>query len=685
MINDIRRKGMKFKSVAIAIWGVVILLVILIPMPTVLMDVLFIINITISLLILLNSIYTKDALSMSSFPTLLLFTTLYRLALNIAATRLIIGQGNAGKVVESFGEFVGGNNIVVGAIIFLVIMLVQFLVITKGAERVSEVAARFTLDAMPGKQMAVDADLNAGLINEAQAKERRKRIQREADFYGAMDGASKFVKNDAIFGFIAVVLNVIGGFIMGMMQNSGASWEDILEKYTKLTIGNGLAVQIPALLISVATGIIVTRAASDEELSEEILSQMFSGPRTMFIAAGACFIMTFIIGRFFMIVVAGLLVFLGIRMQGSEKEKIKQDEKEMEERTVEEIRKPENVISLLHVDPIELEFGYGIIPLADVNQGGDLLDRVVMIRRQLALELGMIVPVIRLRDNIQLNPNQYVIKIKGVEVAGGELLLDHFLAMNPGTAEEEIEGIPTTEPAFGLPALWITESQRDRAEMLGYTVVDPPSVISTHMTEVIKRHAHELLSRQDVQTLLDSVKSNYPAIVEELVPKLLSLGEVQKVLCNLLREGVSIRDLVSILETLSDYAPVTRDTDMLTEYVRQALGRAITKAFITPDNSDVITLDPQLEQLILDSVQKTEAGSYLALEPSVSNKIMQNLLKLVEKVAQLGKQPIVLASPVVRLYFKRFTEQTIPSLVVLSYNELDPSVKVRSIGMVKCS
>jgi len=500
-----------------------------------------------------------------------------------------------------------------------------------------------------------------------------------------MDGASKFVKNDAIFGFITVVLNVIGGFIMGMMQNGGASWEDILEKYTKLTIGNGLAVQIPALLISVATGIIVTRAASDEELSEEILSQMFSGPKTMFIAAGACFIMTFIIGRFFMIVMAGLLVLLGIRMQSSEEKKIKQDEIEMEEKTVEEIRKPENVISLLHVDPIELEFGYGIIPLADVNQGGDLLDRVVMIRRQLALELGMIVPVIRLRDNIQLNPNQYVIKIKGVEVAGGELLMDHFLAMNPGTAEDEIDGIPTTEPAFGLPAMWITENQRDRAEMLGYTVVDPPSVISTHMTEVIKRHAHELLSRQDVQTLLDSVKSNYPAIVEELVPKQLSLGEVQKVLCNLLREGVSIRDLVTILETLLDYAPVTRDTDMLTEYVRQALGRAITKAFITPDNSDVITLDPQLEQLIIDSVHKTEAGSYLAIEPSVSNNIMQNLLKLVEKVAQLGKQPIVLASPMVRLYFKRFTEQTIPSLVVLSYNELDPSVKVRSIGMVKCT
>lgn len=676
---------MKFKSVAIAVWAVIILLVIIVPLPTLLMDLLFVVNITISLLILLNAIYAKDALSMSSFPTLLLFTTLYRLSLNVASTRLIIGHGDAGKVVESFGEFVGGNNIVVGALIFLIIMIVQFLVITKGAERVSEVSARFTLDAMPGKQMAVDADLNAGLINESQAKERRKNIQREADFYGAMDGASKFVKNDAIFGFIAVTLNIIGGFIMGMVQNSGATVGDILKKYTILTIGDGLVTQIPALLISIATGIIVTRAASEEELSEEILTQLFSSPKVVFIAAGSCFVMSFVIGRFFMILVAVLLILLGVKMQSAEQEKLMQGETDIEERKVEEIRKPENVISLLHVDPIELEFGYGIIPLADVNQGGDLLDRVVMIRRQLALEFGMIVPVIRLRDNIQLNPNQYVIKIKGVEVSEGELLMDHFMAMNPGTAEDEIDGIPTTEPAFGLPALWITESQRDRAEMLGYTVVDPPSVISTHMTEVIKRHAHELLSRQDVQTLLDNVKSNYPAIVEELVPKQLSLGEVQKVLCNLLHEGVSIRDLVTILEALSDYAPVTRDTDMLTEYVRQALGRAISKSFITPDNSDVITLDPQLEQLILDSVQKTEVGSYLAIEPSVINKITQNLLKLVEKVAQLGKQPIVLASPMVRLYFKRLTEQSIPGLVVLSYNELDPSAKVRSIGMVKSS
>ncbi len=673
---------MKFKSIAIAIWAVAIILVILVPLPIFLMDVLLILNITLSIIILLNSIYAKSTLEMSSFPTLILFTTLFRVAMNIASTRLIIGQGNAGKVIENFGKFVGGNNIVVGVIIFLVIMIVQFLVITKGAERVAEVSARFTLDAMPGKQMAIDADLNSGLISENQARGRRLDIQREADFYGSMDGASKFIKNDAIFGFITTALNIIGGFIMGMIVDPGASALDILEIYTILTIGDGLVSQIPALLISFATGIIVTRAASDNELSEEIVTQLFSNPKVMYAAAVACLAMTFIIGRFFMIIVAAFLVFLGSRIQGEEKEMLKKDETDIEEQQVEEIRKPENVISLLHVDPIELEFGYGVIPLADVNQGGDLLDRVVMIRRQLALELGMIVPVIRLRDNIQLNPNQYVVKIKGVDVASGELLMDHFMAMNPGTAEDEIDGIPTQEPAFGLPALWINENQRDRAEMLGYTVVDPPSVISTHMTEVIKRYAHELLSRQDVQTLLDNVKTSYPAVVEDLVPKQLSLGEVQKVLCNLLRESVSIRDLVTILETLSDYASFTREADVLTEYVRQGLGRAISTAFITPDNSDVITLDPELERMILDSVQKTEVGSYLAIEPSVTNKILKNLSTLIEKITQFGKQPIVLASPMVRLYFKRLTEQSIPGLVVLSYNELEPSTEVRSVGMV---
>ncbi len=676
---------MNFKSVLIAVWAVIILLVILVPLPPLLLDVMLVINITISLLILLNAIYAKDALSMSAFPTLLLFTTLYRLSLNVASTRLIIGKGDAGQVIRAFGEFVGGNEIVVGAIVFLIIMIVQFLVITKGAERVSEVAARFTLDAMPGKQMAIDADLNSGLVNEAEARARRKRIQREADFYGSMDGASKFVKNDAIFGFIATALNIIGGFIMGMAQGGNLTVGQVLEKYTILTIGDGLVSQVPSLLISIATGIIVTRAASEDDLGVEIISQLFKTPRVMFITAGACFTMTFIIGQFFMVIIAILLVVLGVRMQAAEQEELKKDEIDTEEQKVEEIRKPENVVSLLQVDPIELEFGYGIIPLADINQGGDLLDRVVMIRRQLALELGMIVPIIRLRDNIQLAPNQYVIKIKGVEVSGGELMMDHFMAMNPGTAEDKIDGIPTTEPAFGLPAIWINENQRDRAEMLGYTVVDPPSIIATHMTEVIKRHAHELLGRQDVQTLLDNVKNAYPAIVEELVPKLLSLGEVQKVLGNLLHEGVSIRDMVTILETLADYSPVTRDSDMLTEYVRQALGRAISKSFITPENSEVITLDPQLEQIIMDSVQKTEVGAYLTIEPSVTNKILDNLAKHVEKLVQLGKQPVVLASPVVRLYFKRLTEQSIPGLIVLSYNELDPTAEVKSVGMIKAS
>jgi flagellar biosynthesis protein FlhA len=674
---------MKFKSVLIAVWSIIILLVILVPLPTLLMDLMLVINITLSLLILLNTIYAKDALSMSSFPTMLLFTTLFRLSLNIASTRLIIGQGEAGKVIQSFGEFVGGNNVVVGAIIFLIIMIVQFLVITKGAERVSEVAARFTLDAMPGKQMAIDADLSSGLIDETEAKARRKAIQREANFYGSMDGASKFVKNDAIFGFISTALNIIGGFIMGMMSGSGLSVEQVLKKYTLLTIGDGLVTQIPALLISIATGIIVTRAASEDDLGDEFISQLFSSPRVMYLTAAACFVITFIIGRFFMIILAAFLIFLGTRMKSLEEKEMQQVDIATEEQKVEEIRKPENVISLLQVDPIELEFGYGLIPLADVNQGGDLLDRVVMIRRQLALELGIIVPIIRLRDNIQLNPNEYVIKIKGVDVSGGELMMDHFLAMNPGTAEEEIEGIPTTEPAFGLPAIWINESQRDRAEMLGYTVVDPPSIIATHMTEIIKRHAHELLGRQDVQTLLDNIKNTYPALVDELVPKQLSLGEVQKVLGNLLRESVSIRDMVTILETLADYVPVTRDTDMLTEYVRQALGRAISKTFITPDNSDVITLDPQLEQLIMDSIQKTEAGAYLTIEPSVSNRILNNLANLVEKIVKLGKQPIVLSSPVVRLYFKRLTEHAIPGLIVLSYNELDPSTEVKSVGILK--
>ncbi|MCX7772501.1 MAG: flagellar biosynthesis protein FlhA [Clostridia bacterium] len=672
---------MNNRNLMVAICVVFIVLFIIVPIPTFLLDVLLVVNITLALLMLINAIYATDALSMAAFPTMLLFTTLFRLSLNIISIRLIIGKGEAGEVIHAFGSFVGGDNLVVGAIVFLVIMIVQFLVITRGAERVSEVAARFTLDAMPGKQMAIDADLNSGLISETEAKERRRRVQREADFYGAMDGATKFVKNDAIAGIIIVFINIIGGIIMGMIFLK-VPIDEALSRYTILTIGDGLVSQIPSLLIAIATGIIVTRAASDGDLGSDIVKQLFNSPRVLYIGAGACITLVPILWQWSLLLVAAGLVFLGRRLQSAQQAVTKQEEQKVEEQEVEEIRKPENVVSLLQVDPIELEFGYAVIPLADKNQGGDLLDRVVMIRRQLALELGVIVPIIRLRDNIQLSPNQYVVKIKGVEVARGELLLDHFMAMNPGTADEDIDGIPTTEPAFGLPALWIPESMRDRAEMMGYTVVDPPSIVATHMTEIIRRHIHELLRRQDVQTLIDNVKTTYPAIVDELIPKLMSLGEIQKVLANLLREGVSIRDMVTILETLADYAPITRDPDMLTEYARQGLGRAISKSYINRNNSEVITLDPRLEQMILDSVQKTEAGSYMALEPSVSNRIVNNTASLSEKMAQTGKQPIVLASPVVRLYFKRLTEHAIPGLVVLSYNELDPTLEVNAIGMV---
>ena len=497
---------------------VAIVLAFIIPLPSGIIDVLLAVNIMISVIILLNTIYMKEALQMSIFPSLLVITTLFRLALNVSTTRLILGKGEAGGVIEGFGRFVGGNDLVVGFIVFIVITLVNFIVITRGAERVAEVAARFTLDAMPGKQMAIDADLNSGLINEAEAKERRKKIQREADFYGAMDGASKFVKNDAIMGIVITVLNIVGGIIMGMVFR-GNSVMEALSTYAILTIGDGLVSQIPALMISASTSFIVTRAASESDMSADFLKQVFSNARVLYIAAALSLVLAFFLPTIPFLLMAVILAFLGYTLSKQQIEEQKQQEVEIEETEAEEIRKPENVVSLLQVDPIELEFGYGIIPLADVNQGGDLLDRVVMIRRQLAIELGMIVPIIRLRDNIQLAPNEYQIKIKGVEVAKGDLMLDHYLAMDPGLAEEEIEGIKTTEPAFGLPAIWITEEQRDRAEMLGYTVVDSPSVIATHLTETIKKYAHELTGRQEVQTLLDNVKENYPVIVDGTHPK----------------------------------------------------------------------------------------------------------------------------------------------------------------------
>lgn len=667
----------------IAIAIIAIILTIIIPLPSPLVDILLTLNISLSIVIFLITMYIKEPLEFSVFPTMLLITTLYRIALNFSTTRLILGKGDAGEVVYAFGNFVTGDNIVVGVIMFLIIVVVQFMVITKGSERVAEVAARFTLDAMPGKQMAIDADLNSGLINEQQARERRKKVQREADFYGAMDGASKFIKGDAIAGIIITIINISAGFVIGMLQ-MGLSAGESASKFMTLTIGDGLVSQVPALFISVASGMVVTRAASDSSLGTDIISQLFAQPKILYFASGVVFIMAFTgLPMAPNLVLAGALAFVAYNLQKTLKEAEIEEEIKAQDVEVEEIRKPENVMTLLQVDPIELEFGYGIIPLADANQGGDLLDRVVMIRRQCALDLGMIVPVIRLRDNIQLRPNEYIIKIKGIEVAKGELMFDHYLAMNPGTAEVDLDGIKTIEPAFGLPAVWVGEDQKERAEMLGYTVVDAPSIVATHLTEVVKSYAHELLGRQDVQKLIDNIRESYPALVDDVTPKMLSVGEIQKVLANLLKENVSIRDMVTIMETLADYSPMTKDPDMLTEYVRQSLRRSITKRFINENKAKVITLDTSLEQNIMDSVQQTEYGAYLNLDPQTVQNIYNSLSREIQRFSNIGEQPMVLASPVVRIYFKKLTEQVAPGLTVLSYNELDPSVEVQSIGVVR--
>ncbi|QQY80720.1 flagellar biosynthesis protein FlhA [Keratinibaculum paraultunense] len=672
---------MKFGDIIVALGVIAIVIIIIIPIPKVLLSILLSLNIAFSLLILLISMYSKDVLEISIFPSLLLIATLFRLSLNISTTRGILIDGDAGKVVETFGQFVIQDNIIVGFIIFIIIMIVQFVVITKGAERVAEVSARFTLDAMPGKQMAIDADLNSGLITEEEALKRRKDIQRYADFYGAMDGATKFVKGDAIAGIIITIINIVGGLVMGVM--SGMDFNEAIQKYTLLTVGDGLVSQIPALLISTATGLVVTRAASEANLGRDLIEQLLgNNPKLLYIIAG----LLIFLGIFTPLptgtyIVLGLLfAFLGYTMGKGIEEEIIETTEEISE--AEELRKPENVFELLKVDDIELEFGYGLIPLADVNQGGDLLDRIVMIRRQIAMELGLIVPIVRLRDNIQLNPNEYVIKIKGVEVARGEVLFDHYLALDPGTGEGEIEGIDTIEPAFGLPAKWITEKEREKAEIFGYTVVDPPSVIATHLTEVIKERAHELIGRQDVKLLIDNVKEEYPAVVEEVVPKLLTIGEVQKVLSNLLREQISIRDMVTILETLADYASITKDTDLLTEYVRQRLSGYITNKYVENNQLKVITLDSEIEELIMNSINRTETGSYLSLEPNTAQRILNNTLKAAQKLTNIGEQPIILTAPIVRFYFKRLTEQVTRDLIVLSYNEIEPSVEIQSVGMV---
>ncbi|WP_058307799.1 flagellar biosynthesis protein FlhA [Gracilibacillus massiliensis] len=674
---------MKARDFSVLFGVISIIIMLVIPLPGWLLSILILINISLALIVILVSMNTTEALQFSVFPSLLLLLTLFRLGLNVSTTRSILSEADAGGVVETFGTFVIGDNPLVGFVVFVILVIIQFLVITKGSERVSEVAARFTLDAMPGKQMSIDADLNAGMINEQQAKDRREKIEHEADFYGAMDGASKFVKGDAIAGIIIVLINIIFGLIIGMAQ-LGLSFNEAIDTYMRLTVGDGLVSQIPALLISTATGIVVTRVASEGNLSADVSKQLLRYPTLLYIAGGTIFFLG-LTPINFMLTTTIALVLIGSAYMLSRKAKVEEPPTpdEVDESESEEMKSPENVVGLINMDPIEFEFGYGLIPLADSNQGGDLLDRVVMIRRQLAIELGLVIPVVRIRDNIQLNPNEYRLKIKGNEVARGELLLDHYLAMSPGIEDDELEGIDTVEPAFGLPAKWITEEAKDDAEMSGYTVVDPPSVVSTHITELIKRFAHQLIGRQETQQLLDHLKESNPILVEEVTPEPLAVGDVQKVLAKLLREHVSIKNLPVIFETLADFAKMTTDTDLLTEYVRQSLSAQITNDIVQGRQQlKVITVSGEVEKLIAEHIQQTEHGSYLAMDPDTQQKVIQSVSENVENISLQEETPVILCSPTIRMYFKQLLDRFYPQVIVLSYNEIEPTAEIQSIGMV---
>ena len=675
---------MKKADIGVALYVLAAFVMLIVPVPSWLLDILLALNISVAFTIMFGCMFATEVLEMSFYPTVLLFTTIFRIALNVSSTRLILSTGDPGNVIQVFGNLVGGGDLIIGIIVFFILLIVQFMVINKGSERVAEVTARVTLDAMPGKQMAIDADLNTGAIDDEEAKRRREKIQEESSFFGSMDGAVKYVKGDATAGLLISAVNIVGGLAMGMFRG-GMEFQAALDKYVILTIGDGLVSQIPSLLISLSTGILVTKGSKDVDFGTVLVSQLFGVPKVLYFVGSTIIALGILTPlNTILFLVLGFSFIITARIMSGTLETAKIDTQvEAEEAAAEQIRQPENVTSLLQVDPIELEFGYGIIPLADVNQGGDLLDRVVMIRRQVALELGTVVPIIRLRDNIQLNPNQYVIKIKGIQVSEGEILFDHYMAMNPGYVEEEITGIPTFEPSFHLPAIWITENQRERAESMGYTVVDPPSIIATHLTEIIRQHISELLSRQDVQGLVNNIKESNPVLVEELVPKLLGLGEIQKVLQNLLKEGVSIRDLQTIFETLADYAPTTRDTDILTEYSRQALKRAISRRFFPAnETTSVITLDPKIEQEIMGSVKQTEQGAYLTLDPERTKRIIAAVETESRKLEDLGRSPIIITSPIVRMYFKRLTEDYFKDLIVISYNEIESNIELQSVGMV---
>ena len=683
----------KILNNSFVLFVIFIVIAIIIPLPSWLLDFLILLNISLSLIILVMTMFIREALEFSVFPTVLLLTTVLRLSLNVSTTRGILSSGYAGEVISAFGNFVMGGDAIVGFLIFIIIVLVNFIVITKGSERVSEVAARFTLDAMPGKQMAIDADLNAGIINEEEAKRRRNNIQREADFYGSMDGATKFVKGDAIMSIVTTLVNLIGGVIIGMVRGGG-DFNSILNTYSLATVGDGLCSQIPALLISVATGMIVTRAASEDSLVNDIKSQFTAQPFVLMIA-GIVMIVMMVIPGFPTVVclILGVLLILAAFLLNRNKKKMaelelaqrqKAEEKEMEKLPADNdyYRDIDNVFKLLNVEPIEMEFGYSLLRLVDEKSGGNFIERVVIFRKQFALDMGMVIPSVRMTDNPEINPNMYIIKIKGEEVARGEILVDHYLALDSGDVTQQIDGIDTVEPAVGLPAKWISEDKKIMADVAGYTLIDPVSVMITHWSEIMKRYAHELLSRQDVNTMLDNVKKTNPIVVDDTIPKVISVGYLQKILSNLLREGIPIRDLETILETIGDHANVLKDTDIITEYVRQSLKRTITHRFAEANSLRVITLDTQIEDMIVSSVKKSDQGSYLAMAPDLIQRIVAASNQEIDKIKDVIPTVIILTSPVVRIYYKKLTEQFIPNITVLSYSEIDSTAQIQAIGNI---
>lgn len=691
-MNDMLKKMKIFSQgpdVMAAIGIMMILVVMIVPIPPLLLDLLLALSLATSVMIMLVALYTKRPLDFSTFPSVLLISTLFRLALNVASTRNILingpadGTAAAGEIIKAFGEFVVQGNFVVGIVIFIILVIINFMVVTKGAGRVAEVAARFTLDAMPGKQMAIDADLNAGLINDVEAKRRRAEVAQEADFYGSMDGASKFVRGDAIAGILITAINIVGGIIIGVAQN-GMDAGTAAETFTLLTVGDGLVTQIPALVISTAAGILVTRNTNEDNIGTQVQKQFKVHPKAIYIAAAVLVIFGLIPGlpKIPFFAMGAALGYLAHKVeQSNTKEEVAEKQKAVE---VTKKANPQNLEELLNMELVELEVGYGLVHLVDTEQNGDLLERITHMRKIFALDWGVIIPSVKIKDNLELKPGGYSVKIKGIQVAKGELMSDYFLAMDPGTVIEQMEGVETTEPVFGLKAVWISEDQKEDAQYNGYTVVDCSTIVATHLTEILKSNLHELFGRQELVRVLDNFKETNPKLVNDLVPDILNLGIILKVMKNLLREGVSVRDLRTILETLSEYGSTIKDTDALTEFVRQALYRTITEK-IKSDQGDIplFTLDRNIEESIAQNIIQTDQGQQLSLDPKVTQIILASLNEKIEEATNMGEKMVVLCSPVIRSHFKRLTEKFIPNLVVVSHNELSPDANIRSLGTVR--